>query len=64
VFYALQGPSVFPEAAMLCPILLRAARVFSQTHAERRCADIEWRRGGFRIGWAGQDRCLIADDMP
>jgi hypothetical protein len=28
VFYALQGHSVFPEAAMLCPILLRAGARF------------------------------------
>jgi hypothetical protein len=28
VFYALQTLSVFPEAAMLCPILLRAGARF------------------------------------
>ncbi|WP_407188102.1 hypothetical protein [Bradyrhizobium centrosematis] len=40
VFYALRKPSVFPEAVMLCPILLQAgARFHKRTMGGRRVVE-------------------------
>jgi hypothetical protein len=50
VFYALQGQSVFPEAAMLCPILLRAGARFRKSTPSGAALMLNGDAGGFRTG--------------